>query len=513
MKDYILLFVVVQAIEKCSSANTNLISPALAADNNGVDSSILPNGITTIAQFPTSEFCSQFLGQIQEGDGLQRKVSGQTCSSTPIGLIPSVDKMVQTLIIEPSDGAILDSQINTTVILRTNNLDAGFFNDPNLQYYLIPSTLNAVTKEIQGHQHITVQKLDDIINAPDPRKFAFFKGVNDIEINAQQNILQTIIPAGTIKENGIYRICSISGSAGHQSAVSPIQARGSSDDCIRITFTNSSKKIADVVLDTNVASKTTAAVVVSKSTAVNIQSLVGYETKKTNDSNFDGSQTQTLTADSAKAIEVLEISTKTEELQMQTASTEILTAPSTVIETQITIVTDQAEATTGTLVSVINAVTPIAASETAAKAPEVLESATKTEELQVQTASTEILTAPSTVIETQITIATDQAKATTGTLVSVINAVTTIAASETAAKAIEVLESATKTEELQVQTASTEILTAPSTVIETQITIATDQAKATTGTLVSVINAVTTIAASETVALNMFNSKMNTLLE
>jgi hypothetical protein len=198
----------------------------------------LPNGITEIKQFPTNDFCRQFLNQASEANGTQLKTGGKSCSSTPIGLLPDVNKMVSSLIIEPTDGATFDASKDNIVAINTRNLDAGFFNDPNGQYYLVPSTLSQTDKIMQGHQHIVVQALGDATVPPDPQKFGFFKGINDQEVDFGRQRLQAIILANTITENGPHRICSMTGSDGHQNAVSPVQKRGPQDDCIRVNVIN-----------------------------------------------------------------------------------------------------------------------------------------------------------------------------------------------------------------------------------------------------------------------------------
>jgi hypothetical protein len=224
-----------------TSAPIALATGAAPANNTGLgDSSALPNGITEVKRFPMSDFCRQFVGQngIVEGNGTQLRQGGQSCSNTPLGLLPSVNRMMSTLIIEPAYGATLDATRDNIVVLNTRNLDSGFFNDPNRDYYLIPSTLSADERIIQGHQHVTVEALGNGQNPLDPRRFAFFKGVNDREVDPQFQRLQAVILANTLKENGPYRICSITGSAGHQSAISPVQQRGPQDDCIRVTVIN-----------------------------------------------------------------------------------------------------------------------------------------------------------------------------------------------------------------------------------------------------------------------------------
>ncbi|KAI8900843.1 hypothetical protein BC833DRAFT_548892 [Globomyces pollinis-pini] len=239
-----------------NNPTTNSIAPpnaianvATNANAGAADSSALPNGISKIEQSPTSDYCRQFLnGRVVEANGTQLKQGGQSCSSTPMGQVVDANKILSTLITSPAYGATFDASINNTVTIDNRNLVAGFFNNPNTEYYMVPQTLDPKTGEIQGHQHITMQLLNN--NAPpDPKVFAFFKGVNDAETDPDKRQLKAAIPAGTIKTDGQYRICTISGSDGHQSALSPMVKRGAQDDCIRVTVVNSdnsnNQKIAD----------------------------------------------------------------------------------------------------------------------------------------------------------------------------------------------------------------------------------------------------------------------------
>jgi hypothetical protein len=104
--------------------------------------------------------------------------------------------MVSTLITSPVNAANVDASKDIQVNLNTIHLVTGFFNDPATQYYLSPQTLDPSTGFIQGHQHVTVQPLISLSNAPDPSSFAFFKGLNN---PAADGVLSVIIPAGTFK--------------------------------------------------------------------------------------------------------------------------------------------------------------------------------------------------------------------------------------------------------------------------------------------------------------------------
>ncbi|KAJ3124977.1 hypothetical protein HK098_000697 [Nowakowskiella sp. JEL0407] len=183
--------------------------------------------------FPQSDFCKKS-GQA-ESDGSQNKAGA--CSSTPMGQIPSVDKMVSTLIINPDSGAKVDASKDNTVTIAISNLATGFFDDPQKQYYLFPQTLNG-QGIIQGHQHITVQKMNGKA-VLDAKVFAFFKGLNAASPDGKT--LSVTIPAGTLRENGQHRICSLSGTFSHQPVVMPVAQRGAQDDCIRVDVFNAGK--------------------------------------------------------------------------------------------------------------------------------------------------------------------------------------------------------------------------------------------------------------------------------
>ncbi|KAJ3127014.1 hypothetical protein HK098_006905 [Nowakowskiella sp. JEL0407] len=183
--------------------------------------------------FPQSDFCKKS-GQA-ESNGSQNKAGA--CSSTPMGQIPSVDKMVSTLIINPDSGAKVDASKDNTVTIAISNLATGFFDDPQKQYYLFPQTLNG-QGIIQGHQHITVQKMNGKA-VLDAKVFAFFKGLNAASPDGKT--LSVTIPAGTLRENGQHRICSLSGTFSHQPVVMPVAQRGAQDDCIRVDVFNAGK--------------------------------------------------------------------------------------------------------------------------------------------------------------------------------------------------------------------------------------------------------------------------------
>ena len=82
-------------------------------------------------QFSDGRFCGST--NIQAANGSQIKEG--SCSSTVQGAIPSFDKMVSTLIVEPANGADLTPLTALTIRVRTINMNLGHFSNPKEQYY------------------------------------------------------------------------------------------------------------------------------------------------------------------------------------------------------------------------------------------------------------------------------------------------------------------------------------------------------------------------------------------
>ncbi|KAJ3093719.1 hypothetical protein HDU97_009139 [Phlyctochytrium planicorne] len=192
-----------------------------------------PNGDppTKVAKVSTNgqNFCKQDFPGLKASDGTQNRDGA--CSSTVQGAIPNVNKMVSTIIIQPANGAKIKLGANFTVSIRNQNIETGFFDDPKIKYYATPQTLNK-DGVIQGHQHITIESMGNGQAPPDPTNFKFFKGLNK---EAENDVLSVEVAIPKEKQaKGIHRICSITGTFGHQPVIMPVAQRGSQDDCIRI---------------------------------------------------------------------------------------------------------------------------------------------------------------------------------------------------------------------------------------------------------------------------------------
>ncbi|KAJ3086059.1 hypothetical protein HK102_013554 [Quaeritorhiza haematococci] len=141
--------------------------------------------------------------------------------------------MVSTIFLSPSDSAQVDRTKNFTVTIKTLNMQLGNFDNPQTQYFMSPQTLTSDGVVI-GHQHVVIQRLPDPNpTAPlDPREFDFFRGL-DFQPESG-NLLSVTVPAGTIKRDGVYRMCTLTGTKGHQPVIMPVAQRGAQDDCIRV---------------------------------------------------------------------------------------------------------------------------------------------------------------------------------------------------------------------------------------------------------------------------------------
>lgn len=143
------------------------------------------------------------------------------CVTTVMGEIPDVNKMASTVIRFPQNNDVLNENEPFTIRTKTVNIITGFFDDPVKQYYLFPQTLDD-NGFIQGHSHVTIQKIETPDEPPDARVFAFFKGLNDpADGNGE---LAAAVDKGLTA--GDYRLCTIVSSFAHQPLLMPVAQRG-----------------------------------------------------------------------------------------------------------------------------------------------------------------------------------------------------------------------------------------------------------------------------------------------
>ncbi|KAF6764170.1 hypothetical protein DFP72DRAFT_870991 [Ephemerocybe angulata] len=161
-----------------------------------------------------------------------KQLEGGSCNPTPIGSIPSIDKMPTAKFVSPLNGADVGApNVPFDVVLNIKNLATGQFVNAQANYFAAPQQLNGAGV-ILGHSHITIDKLTslDQTTPTDPKKFAYFKGLNAA---AQGGKLTANIDKGL--PAGAYRLCTINSSSNHQPVIAPVAQHGSLDDCIYVS--------------------------------------------------------------------------------------------------------------------------------------------------------------------------------------------------------------------------------------------------------------------------------------
>jgi hypothetical protein len=150
-----------------------------------------------------------------------------------MGKIPSVDNMISSVLINPKPGEDLKANTTFNIQVQMTGLAAGAFTNAQLTYYSAPQNLDKSGKII-GHTHVTVQDLGNSLTpsqAPDPKTFVFFKGINDA--GNGQGLLSATVTGGLPPGN--YRVCTMSSSSNHQPVLMPVAQRGAQDDCTKFT--------------------------------------------------------------------------------------------------------------------------------------------------------------------------------------------------------------------------------------------------------------------------------------
>lgn len=194
-----------------------------------------------------------------------------------MGDIPSQENMISSIITNPAPGENLQANTAFTVNLQVTNLNAGTFTNPLTTYYSAPQQLK--NGNIIGHTHITIQSLGNNIattTPPDPKTFAFFKGVDDA--GDGKGGLSAAVAGGL--PAGAYRVCTMTSASNHQPVLMPVAQRGAQDDCTKFTVgantgssaavggTASSSVASGSTQSSSSSSSTAAAAAASSATAV-----------------------------------------------------------------------------------------------------------------------------------------------------------------------------------------------------------------------------------------------------
>ncbi|KAF5377242.1 hypothetical protein D9615_006408 [Tricholomella constricta] len=160
-----------------------------------------------------------------------KQITTGSCNPAPIGAIPSVDRMPSSKFTFPKNGGNVGADQQFTISMAIKNLQTGNFVNAQSNYFAAPQQLNG-QGIIIGHSHVVVEELTalDQTTPTDPKKFAFFKGLNAV---AAGGVLTADVTNGL--PAGAYRLCSINAASNHQPAIVPVAQHGSLDDCVYFT--------------------------------------------------------------------------------------------------------------------------------------------------------------------------------------------------------------------------------------------------------------------------------------
>lgn len=164
-----------------------------------------------------------------------KQITTGSCNPAPMGIIPSTDNMPSAKFVFPTNGATIQENSEFTIKMAIANMQTGAFVNADANYFSAPQQTNA-QGQIVGHSHVVVESLSalDQTTPTDPRKFAFFKGLNAA---ASGGILTADVANGL--PAGFYKLSSINTAANHQPVLVPIAQHGSLDDAVYFTVSAS----------------------------------------------------------------------------------------------------------------------------------------------------------------------------------------------------------------------------------------------------------------------------------
>lgn len=162
-----------------------------------------------------------------------QQISTGSCNPAPMGVIPSVDNMPSAKFVFPTNLVTIKANTAFTVKLAIQNMETGNFVNAQQNYFSAPQQVNN-QGQIKGHSHVVIEQLTaiDQTTPTDPRKFAFFKGLNSA---AQGGILTADVTSGL--PAGVYKVSTINTASNHQAVSVPVAQRGSLDDAVYFTIT------------------------------------------------------------------------------------------------------------------------------------------------------------------------------------------------------------------------------------------------------------------------------------
>lgn len=147
-----------------------------------------------------------------------------------MGVIPSTDNMPSAKFTVPKNGDSFVENTPFTITMAVANFQTGAFVNAAENYFAAPQQVNA-QGQIIGHSHVVVEQLTalDQTTPTDPKKFAFFKGLNAAAVNG---LLTASVDAGL--PAGVYKVSSINTAANHQPVLVPVAQHGSLDDVVYV---------------------------------------------------------------------------------------------------------------------------------------------------------------------------------------------------------------------------------------------------------------------------------------
>jgi len=161
-----------------------------------------------------------------------KQITTGSCNPAPMGVIPSNNNMPSAKFVFPANGdtSIVEGTA-FTIKMAIKNFQSGAFVNAEQNYFAAPQQLNK-QGQIIGHSHVVVEALSalDQTTPNDPKKFAFFKGLNSAAVNG---ILTAVVTAGLPAGN--YKLSSINTAANHQPCLVPVAQHGSLDDAVYFT--------------------------------------------------------------------------------------------------------------------------------------------------------------------------------------------------------------------------------------------------------------------------------------
>jgi len=134
-------------------------TPAPAAGTPSAD------GVSVNPRVPQTTLSADVcrISRLRDSNGQQ--FAEGSCAQTVIGEVPNESNMVSSIVVFPTNDAEVPERQTFTVRTKTNNFQAGFFSNPDTQYNFFPQTINA-GGEIQGHSHVTIQRLRNERDVP-----------------------------------------------------------------------------------------------------------------------------------------------------------------------------------------------------------------------------------------------------------------------------------------------------------------------------------------------------------